>query len=186
MSFSSLPAGTYAVVLETTKAFLCRGDTDWNEPSFTRAVTLTGELEVLPASAPEVVELVGDPTLAQGFRDAITFRLEDRAFFGKEKEPGIAMLVIEVLGTVPMDGAFTLSVVAGDREVEVGSLITRRRNDGITSETQRRVRDPGESQTLIPVLRSSTDVAKETPDLFRIWDGEIRFDPLTMAEQRDP
>ncbi len=170
---SRFEPGTYDVEYRATKTF--------DNPSFTRHIHITGEVEVLPANAPETVRLINDPALADDFRKAITISISNKPW-GGNPDPGKIYIEIAIKGRIPMDAAFHMIARVGERESDLGSLIVRK-----TESADRKSQwscdfkliDAG---SFVPILRTSVEAAKRTADICEIWDGELRFDAVAVPQ----
>ena len=141
---------------------------------------LTGELEILPRDAPDPLQLIDDPDLGEAFKSVITVFIPPPG-----EGPGVSSdreleIAVKVEGRVPVGAAFEVVALVGDKEVKVGSLeLTKARSH---SSTRYWTVDKADldCKRFIPILRTSAKVARDTPNLFEIWNGEIRFDPVEI------
>ncbi len=171
-----LSPGHYTATCEVRKEFLCGSDTEWSEPSFVREAVLSANFEVLPPDAPPDVRLVSDPSLASIIRQALSIRITDNPW-GMAHADGHLSALITVSGPIPIDCAFEIIGLANGLELDLGSVTLKkgRRNAKHAVQIGRLDVD-----AVVPVLRRSAEVARETYDIFEIWDGELTFDPIPV------
>jgi hypothetical protein len=182
---SRLEPGAYQVSFHAKRLFLYGGDESWDEPSLAREVRQEYPLEILPADSPDPLRLIADPSLASEFLAAIRFRMVF-LLAGGSPGPWQPELMISVDDRVPMDGAFDLFVLVGGREIRLGEFLVRRdESPALISSVSWNV-ECGEARYFVPILRASADVARNTSDIFEIWDGELRFDPVEIPQSPPP
>src|SRR5262249_22076181 len=132
-----------------------------------------------PAGAPETVSLVKDQAMAAAFRRAIQITLTTNRW-GGSPDPKRIYLEVATKGRIPMDAAFDVLRLTSGREVHLTTL-TARKTDNAGFRTQCSIkRDKVDGGVLVPIVRPSIAAAKDEPDMFEIWDGEIRFDPIKV------
>lgn len=187
-----LVPGTYLVVCVIEHQVFATGVADpfsnLIEPVHTREVQLTTELEALPADAPDTVELVDDPSIAQQIKDAVHFDRPLR-YIAKQVPRGEAHVTASIKSgagtpsrsTLPMDVAFDVYVRTNDGEWPLGSFVLRARanqnvlwNGSIPTL---------ENDTVELVLRPSPEAARRTVNVVRIWDGELVFENVPVGER---
>lgn len=174
-----LQPGTYAAEFEVTKTFVRGADPNATEPFLSIDVRLGGELSILPSDAPDSVRLVDDPALAEGFRQAIVISAADRWRGGRPK-PGMVYADIAVVRSPPMDGAFQVIALVGEREIDAGTFTVKKA--GRKGPAFSRRLGPIRAESFVPILRTSLEAARETPDIFKIWDGELRFEAVELPK----
>jgi hypothetical protein len=170
--------GVHQVEFRATKKFLCGANMDWDDPSFTRDLVLTSELEILPADALDTVRLVDDPTLADDFKRAISIELSGRPWGGSAKA-GMFYLDIAVNRDLPMDAAFQVIGRVGEREVDLGTFTLKKPGRGSTRQWGCKLTSI-DAEIFVPILRTSVEAARETTDIFEIWDGELEYAPVQI------
>jgi hypothetical protein len=181
---SVLEPGRYQVSVDAKMLFLCGRNESWDEPSLVMKIRHDDLLEILPADAPEPLRLIADPSLVSEFLAAIRFRMMFQASGGSG--PWQRVLMISVDNRVPMDGAFDLFALVGGREIRLGEVLVRR-DEWPVPRTGVSWNVACEDAThFVPILRTSTDAARNTSDMFEIWDGELRFDPVEIPESPPP
>jgi len=170
--------GVYQVEFRGTKKFLCGANMDWDDPSFTRDIALTYELEILPADAPDTVRLVDDPMLADDFKQAISIKLTDKPWGGTAKA-GMFCLEIAVIRDLPTDVAFRVIGRVGEHEVDLGQFTCKKPGRGYRTQRSCEAQSIG-ADSFVPILRTSVEAARETTDIFEIWDGELEYAPVQV------
>ncbi|MEW6250168.1 MAG: hypothetical protein AB1716_05945 [Planctomycetota bacterium] len=166
-----LEPGEYKAEFRAVKVF--------SNPSFRRPVLLTREFEVLPADAADTVRLVPKPALARELRKGIVISTTTQPWGGPGSSAS-TYIEIAVNVQVPIDCAFKVLGRAAGRELELGS-VELRKGQSLGFRCQQSCRaDLSGIEWLVPILRASTDVAKDTPDILEIWDGEVEFAPIKV------
>lgn len=148
--------------------------------------TLTGEIEVFAEERPEMFSAVYSPALDRAVRNAISatdFWIERGA--GSLGAHGSLMVQVWLKDPLPTGIAFDVYVAIDGREIEAESSVTGYPGGSAgTSQgaylTSAYDGDPPDTATLI--LRSSKAVTLRTPDLFEIWDGELRFENIPVGK----
>jgi hypothetical protein len=89
-------------------------------------------------------------------------------------------------GGAPIDCAFEVLGLVGSRQLRLGGFTVKKRPAG--SGTHEHCSYPMvpalEVEQVALVLRSSAEVARKTTDIFEIWDGELRLDPVRVERSR--
>ncbi len=143
-----------------------------------RTVELEATFNVLgEADAPNLV-LLNRPDLKEELHACIRPRIFSYNKFSDRRLDGW----MEVIAT-PINTAFDVLVVADGVEHRIGSL-HKRRGESAYSHVGTEIAD-WSHQTCRVILRSSKDVARQTLDLFEIWDGELRYDDIAIKIQAD-
>ncbi|MBN1342086.1 MAG: hypothetical protein JXQ73_05365 [Phycisphaerae bacterium] len=146
---------------------------------YKRDIRLERSFEVLPAKPEGYVKLIKDPETDREVREAVT---PDRIIrtVGADKSD---LLDIELAVTgLPVDCAFEVLVRIGGSELNVGSLSLRK---GQTL----RFRIPHEGtlpagDVCDVIIKSSQDEARRTVDIFEIWDGELVYEDVPVADEK--
>lgn len=174
-----LPPGTYPVVFRATKTFY-KGEGADRAAAFETEERTESTIELLPAAAPDTLQLVDDPSLAQAFRNALNVRVTLKDRDGRLQQ-GVFHIDVNVVTRVPMDSVFIVALVGGEKDLLVGLEEIRASGappqGGLAHCTFDRLQ-PGVEYT--PVLRPSAKYARLTTDIFRIWNGELRYEPFTL------
>jgi hypothetical protein len=175
-------------------------DCSTSTPSWSTDVRLTGEVEILPAEASDPVRCVSGLSLGCEPSDILTVCLDQECLPSTAAQSparvrrleGVEFLFFDFyshgLHSVPL--AFELIIEAGGRILPVQTLRIRPQGEGQGAlawhrEQSRKIEavavvhafDEGE---LYVVLRASRDVARQTVDLYEIWNGELRFGPFEV------
>ncbi len=168
--------------------------TEWDDAGWVEgAVAETGEvacwrqeftsaITVLP-EAQASVALVTDATLAEQIRAAL--QVEPLRY---DAEWGMTKGAVRLVRQIPIDCAFDVIWRIGDREFAIGSVVYRRsaladvelgaftRGDFVETG----IKLPADTQAVDLILRPSVKRAAGTPDITRIWDGEIVFERVRI------
>ncbi|UCG31769.1 MAG: hypothetical protein JSU68_08870 [Phycisphaerales bacterium] len=151
---------------------------------WSRPLALSAEFELLPADAPDYLELIDEPLQRALIRGGIKVK-EAEVRFRPRLWPTPALyylrLAFEQNRDLPFDVAFDVVVRHGVREITCGSIwCPEGRQRYHRLETGGYVpRIDGESIDI--VLRSSADVARRTVDLRRLWDGQIELSGIPLG-----
>jgi hypothetical protein len=198
-----LPVGGLSVEYTASQVFLCsRHNRSTSSPAWSWDVRLTGEVEVLPANAPDPVMWVEDPSLTRELEESITLRFDyvDEEtgalpiWWGEDQTVGLRFAIWADPPT-QRPVAFDLSnlvVEVGDRRLRAGvrfnpwwdrghpnqSLILR--TDQVRVVHAIAVVPRFEEEVFFVLLPSDRDVARRTVDLLEAWKGELRFGPFKV------
>lgn len=182
--------GEHSVKLIAKNAFKIGPSASGGEMNFTSETVKEYTLTVLPPDAPDTVRLVDAPNLTSEFMNVLRVRAASEREWASDAD-GDFHVVVDQSGPAPMDAAFRVMLVS-EGEVDVGAYVLREDRIDVGSYLVRK----GDSQhkgssgyrlrrnrlipgvTYVPVLRPSPDDARLTHDLFEIWGGELRFDPV--------
>lgn len=160
-----------------------------------REIQIAAEIEVLSKDAPDPVEWVSSPELDSQVRAAFSGGANaaiDRIVGGPGDfgEGGSYRIEVDPFrrsmrgGPLPVACTFEIIVVLDDgTEHHAGSAIC---NAG-RSRTYfggEHIRSP-EPSTVDVILRSDKAIARETMDVFKIWQGEIRIDDVKVKDPSD-
>jgi hypothetical protein len=198
-----LPTGRHLVELAGKQVFMYpERRPRFDDPSWTRPLRFTGEVEILPASAPDPVTSVDDPTLVSELRDDVFllgFQLPVDQFVRGERILSLRgldnhewfQIHVESDDAIPVNVAFEVLVQAGSRESTCQvpnpryvylspdcTLVGRANSEILTNLTV--VVDRFEEEEMYIIFRSSRDLARQTVDMYKIWEGELRFGPLKV------
>lgn len=155
-------------------------------PMHTRRLTLTTGFEVLTADAPDTVTLVADTELAEDIRSALQVNTPKAMLPFNPPSAGRTVLIttgMQWFGTLPIDVAFEVYARKGTNRWYLGRTALRKSpvdNYNFSSIDASIV--PREYGLVDIVLRSSTAAARETVDIFEIWDGELVFKNVPLED----
>ena len=146
---------------------------------WSKQVTLSEIVEVLPPDAPDPFRLIDEPALAQVLKDAIKFgpvSLERAGLFrGEYLEAWIS-----INEPLPIDVGFDVFALAGEREIELGRVTHSKGRTGSHSWQMGANVWAFDAEQITPVLRTSRKAASESIECFEIWNGELRLDPVKV------
>lgn len=157
------------------------GGADWE--AFDRTSDWSGTFEVLPADAPDPLEIVDDEATRDAFISVLKVSMTMQGRGGFVDDDLIWMRVDNTL-PVPMTAVFK-AVLESDTG-ELSSMYIRFEPDDPQFMCQRyfpfkkSLLHPGVEYT--PVLRPDLRAARSTPDIMRVFGGELRFEPFTIEE----
>ena len=126
------------------------------------------------AQCPECGATVSDNNVVLGTKR--------RRWRGGRPKPGMVYADIAVVRSPPMDGAFQVIALAGEREIDVGTFTVKKA--GLKGAAFSRRLGPIRAESFVPILRTSAEAARRTPDIFEIWDGELRFEAVELPKPR--
>jgi hypothetical protein len=150
-------------------------------------LTLTGTLHVVEQLAPEHdVALVERPELGAAVRAAVTV---NHVRVDSLRTPdlggdGVARAALSVtFNKMPEGVAFDALLRFGDLEVSAGGPVVRKGERTTWMLQSQDFRDPGDP-TADVVLRANPRLARETVDVFQIWDGEVTVKGVPVTRGR--
>jgi len=143
---------------------------------YTGTVTLRTAFEAFAPNSPSLVKQIDEPSLRPRLLKAI---LPSRAEFAK----GLAIDLR--VSTVPIGVGFHVYARIKNEEYSLGRISLRQgasnnyslRPDGLDT-------PPVDADTFDLILRSDESAAKQTVDVFRIWQGELVFRDLPMNPKK--
>lgn len=143
-------------------------------PVVSEPVTIIHEIEVLPLDGPGSVAVVEDPGLAADLHQIMKIGSPYRT----SGTDGVYEIEIEVDGPTPVGVAFDVIAEVDTQSLNLGAMTFSRSewHTEVYSWSLPSAVPLGEEWSL--VLRTSVAAAETTLDLFEIWDGELRFDPV--------
>ncbi|MCC7294146.1 MAG: hypothetical protein IT449_18950 [Phycisphaerales bacterium] len=163
-----------------------------------KEILLAAEVDVLPKDAPDPVEGVSSPEVdakvrASVSRTAFAIVEEDR---GRRREPnadGAGRYRIGVdwfsgpsrNGSVPVTCAFQVIVVLDDGTEHRDGTMGLGPGGGSSRSYDGTGFKVPEDGTVDVILRSDKELARETMDVFKIWDGEIRIEDVKVKDTSD-
>lgn len=175
--------GTQEFVLQVKRTFYRLAGGDF-AVAFERSERTEASVEVLPADAPDTLRLLDEPALAERFAKAVAVTIAMQDASGRTVDWGFAVNVNAVT-PVPMDAVFVLKLISDETEQFLGTYEFRASKplpQGASLHYPFDRLRPGVEYT--PVLRPSAKYARLTPDIFRIWNGELRCEPFTLESLR--
>jgi len=148
--------------------------------------TVTGEIEVLPEEPPGLFKLTHSPELDEAIATRLRlseFSAEEQHGWGREARRRLQGM-LWFPGPLPIGVAFEAFAEIGDQRI--------RSNWPIIESLDRAAGGPhgvgvsfdydGDTPgTITVILGSSKAAAMRTPDLYEIWDGELRFENVEVA-----
>lgn len=173
-------------------------------PCWSNDMHLTGEVEILPADAPDPVKWVMDPSLEEGILGVLDVCVDGACSSEKEHSRAVALrnedgyehmsVSVRCDGSINVPIAFELIVQTERRELPTQTSSTRSwwsmtsrsvlawdRDEGSEWYMQARAIVPTfEEDKMYVILRASQDVARQTVDLYEIWKGELLFGPFKV------
>ena len=164
-----VPVGHHTLGL-TVSVAVCggpsaRGGTDRRRAQMSFPIEDT--FEVVADDGDDDVKLVRDPLLRPVLLRTIRHGTPSYALEG-DREIRIPLL----LRSPPIDVAFDIIARVDGREHPIGTLKT---SAGRTANSLLAWSEPPEIQTFDLILRTSAQAARQTVDLFEIWDGELTY-----------
>jgi len=169
-------------------------------PCWSNDMHLTGEVEILPANAPDPVKWVMDPSLEEEVLSTLDVCVNWICSWEEEQDRTVTLrrhdgyehvsVSIRYDGSISVPIAFELIIQAGSRELTTQMRYTRGEVTGRTvlawdrDDTERietlAVVSAFEEDEIYIILRPSRDVARQTVDRFKVWKGELRFGPFKV------
>lgn len=158
---------------------------------WTDDLEFSAPFEVLPADAPDTVQLINDPNLAAAIQSAI--QMEDLRTSPSHSHQGTLNVQLSVRfssqpGTSaerPADVAFSVYLQTATGVQELGSVTANTTTTNGSTHVQQDDIQPFEEETATIILKTDPDAARNTIDLFEIWDGELIFNAVPI-EHREP
>ncbi len=142
-------------------------------------VPLSATFEILPAEPPGYIKLISDESVHDILIDAVT---PQNFTYGKAHPRFLAgFLRIEPL---PVNIAFDVFARIGRQEHRIGRVTMARGERGTRYCHEEMPSPPSDFVDII--LRSSQKVARQTVDLYEIWDGELLYDnvPVEISQSQ--
>jgi hypothetical protein len=169
--------------------FAASADPEVADPLWSRKVTLDGEVEVVPDSAPDPITLVENDELLDVLRDAIKVdRIERQRW--EEGGPEELSVTLTLNQPAPMCLAFDVFVVTADREIALDTVCwpkgeqgTNYVSPGFWFRTQR-PSDYEIPDAVMVELRASRDAASKSADCFEVWGGKLRLGPIEVTAEK--
>lgn len=178
----------------------------WSQPAkqrelvWSRNVSLACDVEVLPPDAPDPVDVVNDPAVHDVLQDSMYIYLDNPdgsiTFPPCDEGETGAYLTCVLNNPTEMDLAFRVVLRAGEYELPTETRLwqhfTRRRGQAIVVRPGAHV--SWEVLLNVPcftasevtlILRSDPDVARRTPDVFKMWGGELTYGPYKVRRADD-
>jgi hypothetical protein len=178
-----LKPGEHNVRLLTSNAFNLQDPSNIGALEFSTDFVKERKLIVLPKDAPDPIRLVDNPELRAELRKCMNVSVARKSALGKRYDDA-AWVTVGLLRMIPVNIAFDVLLVSDDAEIWVGWILSRKQAAGIAAgrESYNRVAlsdlKPGIEYT--PVFRPNPDIARETHDIFEIYGGELRYEPITL------
>jgi hypothetical protein len=148
-------------------------------PFWTRTLTLSAPFLALPKTTANDITLIDDPASADSIRQSITIR-DLRA---KNKAYDRLSMTVSIKNP-PCNIAFDLIARCNGKDYAIGNVYSNAGEDhnfGVST----RDFPPGASTARIDLLlRASPTVARDTIDLYEIWNGQVTIPNLSV--QREP
>jgi len=141
-------------------------------------ITLEAEFDVLKTEPQQYIKLIDDPSLKDDLLKII--RPQDFSLRNQELS---GYIVIE--GMLPVNLAFDVIAKIGDMELVLGSNRSARpKINNHWNAVQTKYKGP-QFKSFDIILRSSKEAAKDSVDLFEIWDGELIYEnvPVKVKEE---
>lgn len=148
--------------------------------------TVTGEIEVLTEEPPDLFKLAHSPELDHAITSRLClsqFSTEEPHAWGREARYTLqGMLWFD--GTLPIGVAFEAFAQINDQRIQSNWPVIESAGDVPGTSHGVGVSFPYDGdppETINVTLRSSKAAAMRTPDLYEIWDGELRFENIEVA-----
>ncbi|MCP4251326.1 MAG: hypothetical protein GY778_30185 [bacterium] len=145
-------------------------------PVVSEAVTISGEITVLPIDGPGSVTLVEAPGLAAVLRQIMSIVARQP----KSSPYRSGEIEVQVDGPTPIGAAFQVVAEVDTRSLFVGTMTFGRSEWHTESYTWPMPIAALAGEEWHLVLRPSVAAAEQTLDLFEVWDGELRFGPFPI------
>ena len=143
-------------------------------PVWTKDLTLTSTLKVVPKNVSEMVKLVDRPDLAEQIKKSL--RVEQ--FY---KNPDGSLELGVHLEKPPVNVAFSIFAKVGEKEFRMGDLAGDTSTNGGTFMSPDGASIPSGKLQLI--FRSDPAVARKTINLLEIWEGEVILNNVELKEK---
>ena len=202
-----VPVGEYPFYYAAQETFLHprrgRGpDRRKDRRSWIGEVVLSGKIEILPAEGPDPVRWDNSPVTASELREIIVLKLDP---WDEQKAADVAVLWVGLSGgrvmnfvvgaeeCSPVNLAFEVVVEAEGQEVparftfrdtrfldpEEPGVVIRAGEASSTESTV--IFSRLDAEEIYIVLQASREVARQTVDLYEIWQGELRYGPFGVV-----
>ncbi len=151
-------------------------------PCFTQVITMKAEYEGLPAGAADGTKGVADPALGKAIQasaQVLGFVIHVPSSRDR-RGPQIWLEGWSSQSPPRVSTAFDVFVRIDGREYRVGKAWGK---EGVSSWDCHVPYDGPTAQSCDVILRTSEDVARQTVDLFEIWDGEIVYKGIPVKTQ---
>jgi hypothetical protein len=145
-------------------------------PVWSRTVTLSAPFVALPATTRDDITLIDDPAALDAIRQSISVK-DVRA-----SEKGYDRLAMTIsVKSPPANIAFDVIALFGNKEHQIGSVSSNAGEDhnfGINAHDV-----PVPPGVIAIVLRTSPAVARNTIDLYEIWNGQLTIPNLRVRPE---
>ena len=165
------------------------GSTGWNWGGtclYRGKRTVTGEVEVLAEEPAGLFKLTYSPDIDDAIMTRLRlseFTAEEQAGWGREARRRLQGM-LWFGGSLPIGVAFEAFAEIGDQRIQSNWPIIESPGSAAGGSHGVGVSFPYDGEppeTINVTLRSSKAAALRTPDLYEIWDGELRFENVRVA-----
>lgn len=192
MEVSSLTPGRYQLSCtldHLINDYVLCDDVDTNSGGavLSKTLSLSADLQVIPADFPDTIELVDEPSLTDQIRAALNFdSITCAADQSSQRRPFLQMTWYSgwpspSAATLPIDVAFDLIVrlESGDWPVHKFLLPAGSRCDYYLTVKVA----PADVENVKVILRPNPADARETVDMFKIWGGELILENVPVKRE---
>lgn len=182
-----LSAGNYMLTCTLpVEVYAAAGDPQSDAPIWSGDLKATRALEVTRPDGPDAIKLVDRPGLAERIKQNIAFGHAELTK-GRPGNPDELMLTVRFKGEFPIGVAFEGIALADGVEHRLSGFEYPKGLPGGTSGwfVAGQVED-FDADEVVPILRTSRDVAAASTTALEIWNGELRFDPVPVVVQAAP
>ena len=183
LTIPDLGPGTYKVVCVVADKLFRKRPQDPSEerPDWSGEVILDGEVEIVPAGAPDTVTVVDDPSKQKEFEQLIS--VSRITVFPGRKGMCYVDIYVDVGGPgfLPVSAAFDVFIKTSQGTHRVGELSCV--EGKMTKYSMGGLVPAFDADEVMVLLRASREVARRTVDLSEIWGGELTLGPIQVVRE---
>jgi len=173
---SRLEPGTHVLELDVVQRLIGPSSILPTPNDWTRTLTISLPLEVIPADAPDPIRIVHDPSIDTAIRDAIRV---DRIRW-KTGDMDVPEIEVGADRPLPLDVSFDVSVLVGDRQICKGGLTFLKDGGNGANWDYSGSGYPIARGAIQLLLYGNRAAADRSPDVTEYWDGEIVLGPFEL------